>query len=347
MNLRRIISLCLLVLFCFASFSFPIESNELIESITIYVDDDGAADYTSIQDAIDNASDGDTVFVYSGTYKECLKINKRITLRGENIETTIVDGGGLNPIVRINADSVTICGFTIQNSSSESGSAVKIYSKSNNIYENKIINNYFGIILNEGRNFIRNNNISSNNARGILLNSGCPSVIIENNIVSHNRYGGIYIYFLSENTVIRGNNINSNSAGIYLNSADKIDISENTISYNSEGIHLYESSLNTINLNSISNNKVGIWSYQSSTIYECNNFIMNEDDLDLRRDLVRDLMDNSDSSEWFSNYWNGPRLFPKLIIGWWGRFRWDPYAWLPRLPYVHIDWEPAKEPYEI
>jgi len=28
---------------------------------TIYVDDDGTADYISIQDAIDNASDGDTI----------------------------------------------------------------------------------------------------------------------------------------------------------------------------------------------------------------------------------------------------------------------------------------------
>jgi len=34
---------------------------------TIYVDDDGGADYTSIQDAIDAASEGDTVYVYSGT----------------------------------------------------------------------------------------------------------------------------------------------------------------------------------------------------------------------------------------------------------------------------------------
>lgn len=35
---------------------------------TIYVDDDGNADYTNIQDAIDNANDVDTIFVYNGTY---------------------------------------------------------------------------------------------------------------------------------------------------------------------------------------------------------------------------------------------------------------------------------------
>ena len=105
---------------------------------TVYVGPE--EEYDNIMYGLTQVGDGDTVIVYSGTYKECIKINKRITLRGENIETTIVDGEGLNPIVRINADSVTICGFTIQNSSTDSGSTVKIYSKSNNIYENKIIN---------------------------------------------------------------------------------------------------------------------------------------------------------------------------------------------------------------
>ena len=34
-----------------------------------YVGGSGPGNYTDIQDAIDNASDGDTVFVYNGTYQ--------------------------------------------------------------------------------------------------------------------------------------------------------------------------------------------------------------------------------------------------------------------------------------
>ena len=42
---------------------FPILSGaEILSDKIIYVDDDGTADYTKIQDAIDNASVGDTVF---------------------------------------------------------------------------------------------------------------------------------------------------------------------------------------------------------------------------------------------------------------------------------------------
>ncbi|MCD4664629.1 MAG: hypothetical protein K8R68_05095, partial [Bacteroidales bacterium] len=70
-------------------------------SNTIYVDDDntdGPWDgtqehpYQHIQDAVDNASKGDTVFVYSGIYYEHIVINTSISLVGEYRETPIIDG---------------------------------------------------------------------------------------------------------------------------------------------------------------------------------------------------------------------------------------------------------------
>jgi len=52
-------------------------------------------DYTKIQDAVDNASVGDTVLVYNGIYAENVKINnKDLTIEGEDRGTTIIDGGG-------------------------------------------------------------------------------------------------------------------------------------------------------------------------------------------------------------------------------------------------------------
>ena len=43
---------------------------------TLYVGGSGPGNYTRIQDAIDNATDDDTVFVYSGCYTENININK-------------------------------------------------------------------------------------------------------------------------------------------------------------------------------------------------------------------------------------------------------------------------------
>jgi hypothetical protein len=66
---------------------------------TLYVGGIGPGNYTSIQDAIDNASIGDTVFVYNGTYYEIITIDKSINLVGEDRYNTIIDGIGEYRIV--------------------------------------------------------------------------------------------------------------------------------------------------------------------------------------------------------------------------------------------------------
>lgn len=48
------------------------------ETSTLYVDDDGGSDFLKIQNAIDVASEGDTIIVREGTYPEVLSINKSI-----------------------------------------------------------------------------------------------------------------------------------------------------------------------------------------------------------------------------------------------------------------------------
>lgn len=75
-----------LLLIIFAGFLLVVLSlgSEITEGNTITVDDDGGKDYKTIQEAIDNASIEDTIFVYNGTYKENVIINKTITLRGED-----------------------------------------------------------------------------------------------------------------------------------------------------------------------------------------------------------------------------------------------------------------------
>jgi len=82
---------------------------------TLYVGGSGPNNYTKIQDAIDNASNGDTVFVYNGTYNEGLNVNKSIDLIGEDKNTTIIKGSNWGLVVFISADYVIFSNFTIQN----------------------------------------------------------------------------------------------------------------------------------------------------------------------------------------------------------------------------------------
>jgi len=82
---------------------------------TLYVGGLGPGNFTKIQDAVDNASDGDTVFVYddSAPYHESIIINVSIHLLGENRNTTSIERG--NHVVSIYVNGVTVGGFRISN----------------------------------------------------------------------------------------------------------------------------------------------------------------------------------------------------------------------------------------
>ena len=93
---------------------------------TLYVGGSGPGNYTSIQDAINDANDGDTVFVYNGLYFEHIVIFKTIDLIGENRNTTIIDGGESGTVIRVSVDWVNITGFTVRKGDYDFSNAVML-----------------------------------------------------------------------------------------------------------------------------------------------------------------------------------------------------------------------------
>ena len=143
---------------------------------TIYVDDDGTADYTTIKEAVENASEGDTIFVYSGNYDEnVIKINKSISLIGEDKHSTIVQNFNRSLIFSIRNCNVTIKGFTFMH-------------KDKNPYDDFL---YHGLFECHSSNVIITDNIFLNTSRGIVINtySKHDYFIVQNNTFLNNFYG--------------------------------------------------------------------------------------------------------------------------------------------------------------
>jgi parallel beta-helix repeat protein len=199
---------------------FPISCNVFFSKAVsvkevLIVDPEGLEGYSSIQQAINNASDGDVIIVRPGVYYENLVVNKSVSIVGENQMNTIIDGNSNWMTVVIKVNNAMLKDLTIQHGIV--GVILNWETRGNQLINNTIVyNSYYGIYGDRcGRNTIANNNISHNGWHGIFLYASEPCVI-ENNSVSSNLAGGIFVRY-SNGTSILNNNVFLNSAfGIYL-----------------------------------------------------------------------------------------------------------------------------------
>jgi parallel beta-helix repeat protein len=177
--------------------------NGSVEAKKIIVDCNHNGDYSTIQNAVNTASDGDIVIVRSGTYYENIVIDKSITLIGMDRINTIIDGMGDGNTITIKANGVTIDNFTIKNnqlSSSYSG------IRGLNINNVSIINNFFtcykgiGIYLSDVENSEIINNIFEINYCGIFLYKSKSNFLKDNIVLNANC--GIKLSYSTFNVVV-------------------------------------------------------------------------------------------------------------------------------------------------
>ena len=281
--MKKLLAVTVILMFLsmiiFPSSGIQIENKPIITSNrgnTLYVGGSGPNNYTKIQNAIDNASKGDTVFVYddNSPYYEKIVVNKSLNLIGESRETTNIKKLYDDYVIKITADWVNISEFTIDYASDI---GIKICSNNTTINKNKILLMWdAGIEINSNYTNIINNYIYQFIQNGISITSCSKGNIILNNTITSDEY------YYQQN-------------GIKLVSSNSNTIMENNVSTNHFGINIQSSINNTILDNNLSSNLYfGMIADQSSNnLIKGNKFWKNEHDLELFKSSNNTVKENA------------------------------------------------------
>jgi len=222
--------------------------------------------YIKIQEAIDNSSNYDTIFVFDGIYYENLIIDKKIMLSGFDFNNTIIDGKLKNNTINIISDNVTIYNFTIRNSGGFNHDAgILINSNFNEINNCVFYNSKNGIIQNKSNfNIITNcsfrkNGISISSIKSIKnkmencsFDHNSIGINIDNSLENYISYCSFFengiSSFINNSMKIQliHCNISDNSVnigGLFIISSEEIILKNSNLNHNGVGIGISSSNL--------------------------------------------------------------------------------------------------------
>jgi parallel beta-helix repeat protein len=220
-------------------------SRPLTSRGTLYVGGSGPGNYSTIQGAINDANDGDTVFVYddSSPYNENLIITKSIALLGENKLTTVIHGDGYYyyEVISAKGQNIVISDFTIQNA------AIGVLCQINKSRISNLIIDYTGCaiyLLKSSENTISNNQITSCFEYCIYLYDHSTNNIIVNNSLPGPSTNGINLIGSCSNNRIEKNSIEDKTNGVVIQWSYFNVIRNNNFINNTEQAYFENSSFN-------------------------------------------------------------------------------------------------------
>ena len=200
-----------------------------------FVGGNGSGNYSTIQEAIDIADPGDTIFVFTGIYSENILINKSIYLRGEGNHNTIIKNQDSLHTVYVTANYVTLDNFTIQGTPSPDyyNASIKFSdgSSHNTVTNCILLDNYYGIWLYSSKYNDINNCVFSQNTIGVWVHHMSNYNTIHDCTISNNSESGIYFCCMSSHNTIYHNTISFNGVGAKVDSPNNPNF-ENTFYLN-------------------------------------------------------------------------------------------------------------------
>ena len=146
----------------------------------------------SLRSGIKKVAEYGTVFVYGNLYKERLEIDRPMRLISTS--RAVLDGGNLEAIVQVKANSVMIDGFEIKNSGNSefiSGGIVVHENVIGTVIRNNVIHHCSNAIWLWGADsaIIQNNTLYRNDKAGILMDGEALNHYVKYNTAYENLYG--------------------------------------------------------------------------------------------------------------------------------------------------------------
>lgn len=219
------------------------------------VDVGGSHGVRSIKEALVLATDGDTIRINSGHYKEGnIIIDKRLVLIGVN--WPILDGEWKEEVLSIKASGTVVKGMVIQNSGVSSIrdlAGIKIYDCNDVCIEgNKLKNTFFGIYTQYGKRCrIINNQLEGKGGEEQQCGNGihcwkADSMLIVGNTISKHR-DGIYFEFVTGSTIWKNYSFHNIRYGLHFMFSNNDFYYTNIFEENgagvavmfSRGVHMY------------------------------------------------------------------------------------------------------------
>ncbi|MBC7128445.1 MAG: PKD domain-containing protein [Thermoplasmatales archaeon] len=237
----------------------------------IFVDDDFTNDpanhkWNNIEDAINDANDGDTIFVFNGTYQKNIFINKEIRIVG--IGDVTLDGIGKDYAINILSENVILENLNVRNAIK---ALIKI-SKDNVIVNNCsfIGNNITGLEINANNIELRNCKIEGT---FIAINASGRNIRVINTSVENPAKGWGIILKNSKDCLFENISIsNIENKSFKIENSSNITLSKISVNNSFCGILLLETNNSSLSFINLSENKIGIKIEKSinNTIRDCN-----------------------------------------------------------------------------
>jgi parallel beta-helix repeat protein len=215
-------------------------------------------------------------------------IKKPLRLIGASRSDTIIDGSGLDTVIKVNSSNVEISGFTIRNALSyeqgiylsaashvnitsniinaaSDGDGVSLDGSNNNtITGNTFSGNLYAVnVTNSDYNLVARN-IAVSNTIGVQFWTARGNIVANNTF--DNGQTGIYMYKGTENIVVRNVAVKNSEIGVMLIGSSRNSVLENSLEINRFGIDIQYSPENTFYHNNL----------VSSTLYQVN-FVNQQD----------------------------------------------------------------------